>query len=105
VSYGPALGVSTGVPETYFYNGSGPFGATLFVTLVDLSDFSVAPGASINSIDVTGSPELDLIRIAGVAAAPVPLPAALPLFATGLGAIGLLGWWRRRQENRLNIPA
>jgi hypothetical protein len=25
------------------------------------------------------------------------LPAALPLFATGLGALGLLGWRRKRQ--------
>jgi hypothetical protein len=30
--------------------------------------------------------------------APVPLPAALPLFATGLGVLGLLGWRRRRNE-------
>jgi hypothetical protein len=28
---------------------------------------------------------------------PTPLPAALPLFATGLGALGLLGWRRKRQ--------
>ena len=28
----------------------------------------------------------------------VPLPAALPLFATGLGALGLLGWRRRRKS-------
>jgi hypothetical protein len=27
----------------------------------------------------------------------VPLPAALPLFATGLGAMGLLGWRRKRK--------
>jgi hypothetical protein len=27
----------------------------------------------------------------------VPLPAALPLFATGLGVLGLLGWRRRRK--------
>ena len=27
----------------------------------------------------------------------VPLPAALPLFATGLGALGLLGWLRKRK--------
>jgi hypothetical protein len=26
-----------------------------------------------------------------------PLPAALPLFATGLGGLGLLGWRRRRK--------
>jgi hypothetical protein len=29
--------------------------------------------------------------------ASTPLPAALPLFATGLGALGLLGWRRRRK--------
>lgn len=29
-----------------------------------------------------------------------PLPAALPLFATGLGALGLLGWLRRRSKRR-----
>ena len=28
--------------------------------------------------------------------AETPLPAALPLFATGLGALGLLGWRRKR---------
>jgi hypothetical protein len=29
--------------------------------------------------------------------APVPLPAALPLFAAGLGGLGLLGWRRKRK--------
>jgi hypothetical protein len=33
--------------------------------------------------------------------APVPLPAALSLFATGLGALGLLGW-RRKKAAALN---
>jgi hypothetical protein len=31
-----------------------------------------------------------------------PLPAALPLFATGLGAMGLFGW-RRKREKRWTI--
>ena len=30
---------------------------------------------------------------------PVPLPGALPLFATGLGALGLLGWRRKRKAS------
>jgi hypothetical protein len=29
---------------------------------------------------------------------PTPLPAALPLFASGLGAMGLLGWRRKRKS-------
>jgi hypothetical protein len=31
--------------------------------------------------------------------ATTPLPAALPLFATGLGALGLFGWSRKRTNN------
>jgi hypothetical protein len=30
-----------------------------------------------------------------------PLPAALPLFATGLGALGLLGWRRKRKAQAI----
>jgi hypothetical protein len=36
--------------------------------------------------------------------AATPLPAALPLFATGLGALGLLRW-RRRRKNAAAIAA
>ena len=31
-----------------------------------------------------------------------PLPAALPLFATGLGGLGLLGWRRRRRASAIS---
>jgi hypothetical protein len=34
----------------------------------------------------------------GGAVDPTPLPAALPLFATGLGAMGMLGWRRKRKN-------
>jgi hypothetical protein len=30
-----------------------------------------------------------------------PLPAALPLFATGIGGLGLLGWRRKRKATAL----
>jgi hypothetical protein len=33
-----------------------------------------------------------------------PLPATLPLFATGLGALGLLGW-RRKRKNAAALAA
>ena len=56
-------------------------------------DSSVDPKTSISWIafegDASGS-----FGIQGVAA--TPLPAALPLFAGGLGALGLLGWRRKR---------
>jgi len=38
----------------------------------------------------------------GVPLLETPLPAALPLFATGLGGLGLLGWRRRRKARRLS---
>jgi len=34
-----------------------------------------------------------------------PLPAALPLFATGLGALGLLGWRRKRYNAAAALAA
>ena len=37
-------------------------------------------------------------------AVPTPLPAALPLFATGLGVMGLLGW-RRKRKNAAALAA
>lgn len=34
-----------------------------------------------------------------------PLPAALPLFVSGLGGMGLLGWWRKRKDKRKSAAA
>jgi hypothetical protein len=34
-----------------------------------------------------------------------PLPAALPLFATGLGVLGLFGWWRKRINRCLAVSS
>jgi len=59
--------------------------------------------ASIETIVVAGGVEYADI---GLGPGPIfieytdttPLPAALPLFATGLGALGLLGWRRKRKS-------
>src|SRR5262249_57880343 len=50
-----------------------------------------ACGPGIGSCNSTSNPVYT-----GTAMA-TPLPAALPLFATGLGALGLLGWRRKRK--------
>jgi hypothetical protein len=41
---------------------------------------------------------LDEVSVEAVNA--VPLPAALPLFASGLGGFGLMGWWRKRRRGQ-----
>ena len=37
------------------------------------------------------------IASVGKSVAQTPLPAALPLFASGLGGLGLFSWWRKRK--------
>ena len=51
------------------------------------------PGLS-NDPMLIGSGSLNLVF---TPVSQVPLPAALPLFATGLGVLGLLGWRRKRK--------
>ncbi len=60
-----------------------------------LSDTTIAQ-ASGESFNTLYSAPSD-ISIRGVAFAPTPLPATLPLFASGAGLIGLLGWRRKRK--------
>ena len=52
--------------------------------------------------DLSADAGITLELSAGVGNTPLtatPLPAALPLFATGLGALGLLGWHRKRKQS------
>ena len=40
---------------------------------------------------------LDNVTVTDLGVTSTPLPAALPLFASGLGAMGLFGWRRKRK--------
>jgi hypothetical protein len=57
-----------------------------------------ASGGSPNTLYFTDGINGEVDGLFGAINATTPLPAALPLFATGIGALGLLGW--RRKKNR-----
>lgn len=88
--------VPTAVEMRYFYAGSGPVPADLYVHPLDLSMFGVGLGESIDAVRISGIDELDLIRVAGFAVIPEPGTIAL----ASLGALALLAG-RRRQRAKL----
>jgi hypothetical protein len=96
LTYGPGLAVDSGVGKSYYYGGNGgPYPAELYVTSVNLDDFGLAAGSTVKAIRVTGSPELDLMRVAGFASS-VPEPSGLLLMAGGW--LLLAGLARRQQR-------
>jgi hypothetical protein len=93
--------VGGGCPRTYNTPPQHPnvtansFNNDSITTISSLS----SPFAISEVIDLTLGPDTQLNFAANttLSPAPVPLRAALPLFATGLGALGLLGWRRKRK--------
>lgn len=79
----------------FVQDGDGP--------LTDFQSFSAVGFTDLVSLSFVGLPStgagdrfsLDNIGLVG-GAAPVPLPAALPLLLGALGALGILGWRRKR---------
>jgi hypothetical protein len=103
VGFGPGLASATGVSTNYYFSaGFGSlFPAELFVTEIDLSAFGIAAGGSISSLTITGTPEADLIRVAGFdghAAVVVETPEPASLALLGAGLLGLAAGTRRRRS-------
>jgi len=59
-------------------------------------------GEIVSGISCPNAPNFPCLQgLAGTITAPTPLPTALPLFASGLGAIGLVAWRKRRKISNL----
>jgi hypothetical protein len=84
--YAVDMSTSIGINSEPYYNGS--------VSAYVDPYFTAPLGYSIVLSDGIGNSPI----------AATPLPAALPLFGAGLGAIGLLGW-RRKRKNVAAIAA
>jgi hypothetical protein len=76
---------------TYALGAIGPTSGASFIN----PGFAFATGSGTFSLSSMG--DTTFTATAGVSA--IPLPAAFPLFATGLGALGLLAWRRKRKAD------
>ena len=68
-------------------------GFDLFGASLDLTDWGIASGSSIFSLNIRGAGQSDIMGVSGVSA--IPVPAAVWLFGSGL--IGLAGLARRKE--------
>ena len=89
----------------YAYTATGGFEFLMVSGGAENDELIVGPNELVAQLDCSGCEVYDspepvggfqfATEVAGTGA--TPLPAALPLFASGLGALGLLGWRRKRK--------
>jgi len=102
------LGVSEIIPSgnTAFFATRGWADLVPIGTQASLSSVNFNPGNNTGFAQASGSTSLKSLALAGVgsflirdaAISVVPLPAALPLFGTGLAIMGFIGWRRKQKD-------
>lgn len=95
---GVTFGLDSSSAVSYFYQGStlvlaglvygGQIGADTL--------FSITLGSN-GAYSFTDSANRSLDTIGAVSVSQTPLPTSLPLLATGLGIIAMIGWYRKRK--------
>jgi MYXO-CTERM domain-containing protein len=98
---GGSLGVDTGVNMSYWYAGEGQYATDLIVVPIDLSQFGIASGASVDAIEIEGlaGEQPDYFRIAGFGTGTTVSPEPVSMLLAGAGLAGL-AFWRRRVKAR-----
>ena len=92
----PFLFASTGYSPTAVATNGGPINPNVELGFVIDPDNSSIAYAFFEDIAINGDQDFDDM-VVKIQINATPLPAALPLFAGGLGAMGLLGWRRKRK--------
>src|SRR5262249_33543407 len=111
----PTLNINVGSPQLFSGNpGSSSLvaantGCTSVVCSWDVAsagNYFLEITGSVTGFSLLGLPVgySGDIGAAGGSVSGAPLPAALPMFASGLAGIGFLAWWRKRR-NRTVVAA
>jgi len=107
-------GIQVFPPQLFLASSQGPISIDLMGT--DSVNFALVEGTRTTTFDLVldshffgllgqtfSTPGLSgSVTYDFAPAAATPLPATLPLFASGLGALGLLGW-RRKRKSRAGV--
>ena len=101
-----SINIALGTPVSFNYPAGGELAVCSSICgftegqnsfLLQINDFATSPTFIDFSYAQSGVNAVWDATTGSVSVANTPIPATLPLFAIGLGALGLLGWRRKRK--------